>query len=233
MKKSLILLPIAAMILSGCSLLPAKKSKSSSSATNTQQSGSTKSSGSVTPVNPSSDTPVDWPTAHESTFDTTPGEHTVTYDFNSEYTALKEAFPYVTADMSAFHVYMKGMSTMVYHCWCNANSSPAYNYLFMRNNNGFYDNKKVTAFIGNHVTLGAITKVEITCPDNSSASAKYDITLSKTVSEEPSTSGTELTKEGGSVTASVSDGYGFFKITQKDTTHNGQLSTLKITYTIS
>lgn len=51
MKKSLILLPIAAMLISGCSLLPSKKGKSSSSS-NTQQSGGGSQGTGVVPVTP-------------------------------------------------------------------------------------------------------------------------------------------------------------------------------------
>ena len=102
----------------------------------------------------------------------------------------------------------------------------------MKNKDGFAT-ANGNAFIGNCVTLGAITKVEITIGSSASPNQKYYITFSKSYSEAAQTTGELIGTEGGSATASASDGYGFFTISTSNKAVNGQLGSLSVTYTIS
>lgn len=240
MKKSLILLPLTAMLLSACALLPGGGGKKSSSSA----SGSASGSGS----NPSQSSgqsggggggggggDVDLPTAHQDSFasNMTAGEHTLTFDFNANYEDYKAEFPYVTIDTGLIGIYLDGMAVMSNNCFASAGYQGGANYLMMRNKKDSekWADANGSAFIGNCVALGTISKVELTRGDSASTEQKYYVTFSDSLDTNPASSGTELSGTGDSATNSES-GKTFFKITTKDKGKNGQIKLLKVTYTV-
>ena len=239
MKKGLILLPLAAIMLSGCLPMPGaggSSAESSSSSPAASTSGQKTTTGTFTPAPTAA--PAAFPTAHGAGIDLSAGEHTISFDFNTDYEAAYEAFGYVKIDTGLQGFLFKDMATMSYDCWANKGyNSGDPNYLMMRNtdsSSGTYSQNEL-AYLGNCVTLGAITKVEISTPSGSSGNQSYAVALTKDLVKEPGASGTvALTGAGsGSVTASASDGYGFFRVTTTQKKYNGQLATLSITYVIS
>ncbi len=242
MKKSLILIPLAAMVLAGCTVGKSSgKKKKSTSATDTAQtsgsktntntsttggSGSGRGDTTVVPPGPS------LPTEHEASFapNMTPGEHTITFDFDANYTTYKPAFPYVSADTGLVGIYLDGMAIMTNGCWASQGYNGGANYLMMKNKDGFAD-ANGASFIGNCVALGTISKVEITRGASASTSQRYYVTFGSSLDTAPASSGTELEGTGDSATNATS-GMTFFKVTTKDKAKNGQLQNLKVTYTV-
>ena len=232
MKKSLILLPLAAIMLSGCLPLPGGETSGTSAggsgASATSQTSTSGGSATFTPA--PTVAPATLPTTHEASFDVTPGNHIVTLDFTTDYETYKSAFPRVEATTGLIGMHLAGMATMTNNCFVGSYNNVG--YLMMKNKDDYATNNGA-AFIGNCASLGAITHIEFTAGSSASTSQKYDITLSKELVKEPGTSGTEISHPSGSVDATVADGYGYFRITTKDTSKNGQTGKLIISYTIS
>ena len=256
MKKSLLILPLAAMLLAGCNLISGgssggKKKKSSSSepapsgeVSNSDQSGQTTTGGGQTTTGGGQTTtagptvgPVtpDLPTEHEASFapNMTAGEHTVTFDFNANYTAYKEAFPYVAIDTGLIGIHLDGMAIMSVDCFASQGYQGGANYLMMRNKKDSDDwaSANGAAFIGNCVALGTISKVSITRGASASTAQRYYVTFSNSLDTAPATTGTELEGTGDEAT-NTATGMTFFKITTKDKTKNGQIQSLTVTYTV-
>lgn len=231
MKKSLVLLPFAAFLLTGCLALPgAGGDSSSSSSTSSSSSSSTRPT--ITPTTPTVTPAEDLPTSHGASFDLTPGEHVFTINFVTDYEKYAGSgngvFPYVANDTGLSGGMLEGMAIMSNGCYC-ANYQGS-GYVMMKNKDR---SAKGCAFIGNCVSLGAVTKVEFTAGASASTAQKYDITFSSTLEKTASTSGTEVAHPGGSATCAASEGKGFFRLSTKDITKNGQLGTLSVTYVIS
>lgn len=245
MKKSLILIPLAALVLAGCTIGGSKggskKKKSSSVSDSAQVSGSktnTNSSGgggggggggtTVTP-GPS------LPTEHDASFapNMTAGEHTVTFDFDANYTAYKAEFPYVAIDTGLIGIHLDGMAVMSLDCFASQGYNGGANYLMMRNKTSSGEDwagPNGAAFIGNCVALGTISSVTITRGASASTAQRYYVTFGSTLDTAPATAGTELEGTGDTATNTTS-GATFFKITTKDKTKNGQIQSLTVTYT--
>lgn len=242
MKKSLILIPLAAMVLAGCTIggskSSGKKKKSSSVSDSAQVSGSKQSGtstsqgggggGGGTTVTPG----PSLPTEHDASFapNMTAGEHVITFDFDANYTTYKAAFPYVSADTGLVGIYLDGMAVMTNGCWASQGYNGGANYLMMKNKDGFAD-ANGASFIGNCVALGTISKVEITRGASASTAQRYYVTFGSSLDTAPASSGTELEGTGDSATNTTS-GMTFFKVTTKDKTKNGQIQNLKVTYTV-
>lgn len=228
MRKSLILLPLAALVLSGCMLMPGKKDTSSGSG-----SGSGSNTGSVVPTGDTGgggNVPTDLPTSHDSSF---PTSGTLEIDFIADGPSYKDSFPYVENDTPTSGGHLGGMAIMSNGCYVGSYSGKG--FMMMKNKDR---SSMGCAFIGNCVSLGVITKVEIVAPDSGvsvAGSQKYDITLSKEMTTTASTSGKEFSTPitNASVTATESDGYSYFKISTKESSKNGHIGAIKVTYKIS
>lgn len=247
MKKSLILIPLAALVLAGCTIGGSKssgKKKKSTSVTDTAQTsgsktntntsggGSSGGGGGGTTVTPG----PSLPTEHDASFapNMTPGEHVITFDFDANYTTYKAAFPYVAIDTGLIGIHLDGMAIMSLDCFASSGYDGGPNYLMMRNKTKSGEDwagPNGAAFIGNCVALGTISKVEITRGASASASQRYYVTFGSSLDTAPASSGTELEGTGDSATNTTS-GMTFFKVTTKDKTKNGQIQNLKVTYTV-
>ena len=232
------------MLLSACALLPGGGGKKGSGSS----SGSASGSGS----NPSQSSSqsggggggggsATLPTEHGEGVDTSSGTHSVTLDFNENWSDYKsDFFGTVDVDTGLIGGHLSGLATMTMDCYIGYNSTEKYDYLMLKNKKGTSDaaswySVNGAAFIGNCVTLGAIQSVEVTITKGSSASAKYDVVFSNSLSTSAATGGTVIdgSAEGKTetVTPSSTD-CGFFKITCSTEKYNGQISSIKITYTI-
>ena len=231
MKKSLVLLPFAAFLLTGCLSLPGLNPGGDTS--DSSSSSSSKPTSTV-PVVPTSATPAgdELPTSHGASFDLTPGEHVFTVNFTTDYEKYSGSgngvFPYVGNDTGVTGGMLEGMAIMSNGCFCSSYNNSG--YVMMKNKDR---SAKGNAFIGNCVSLGAVTKVEFTCGASASTAQKYDITFSSTLEQTAGTSGTEIAHPGGNATCAASEGKGFFRLSTKDISKNGQIGTLSVTYVIS
>ena len=242
MKKSLILIPLAALVLAGCTIggskSSGKKKKSSSVSDSAQVSGSKQSGtstsqgggggGGGTTVTPG----PSLPTEHDASFapNMTAGEHTITFDFDANYTTYKAAFPYVSTDTGLVGLHLDGMAVMTNGCWASQGYNGGANYLMMKNKDGYSD-ANGAAFIGNCVALGTISSVTITRGASASTAQRYYVTFGSSLDTTPATAGTELEGTGDTATNTTS-GATFFKVTTKDKTKNGQIQSLTVTYTV-
>lgn len=239
MKKSLILIPLAALVLAGCTIggskSSGKKKKSSSVSDSAQVSGSkasgTSASGGGGGGGTTTTPEPTLPTEHDASFapNMTAGEHTVTFDFDANYTTYKAEFPYVSTDTGLVGLHLDGMAVMSNGCWASQGYNGGANYLMMKNKDGYAD-ANGAAFIGNCVALGTISSVTITRGASASTAQKYYVTFGSTLDTAPATAGTELEGTGDTATNTTS-GATFFKITTKDKTKNGQIQSLTVTYT--
>ena len=251
MKKSLLILPLAALLLAGCNLLPSsgggsKKKKSTSGepapsgeVSNSDQSGQTTTGGGQTTTGGGQTTtagptvgPVtpDYPTEHDASFaaNMTAGEHTVTYNFGTDYADYKNDFPYVAEDTGKVGLTLGGMAVVSNGCFVGSYNSVG--YLMMKNKDNYATNNGL-AFIGNCVALGTISKVEITRGDSASTAQRYCVSFSSSFDDSPVTTGTTLEGTGDSATNSAA-GMTFFKVTTTDNSKNGQIKILTVTYTV-
>ena len=225
MKKSLILLPLTAALLSSCFLMPSKKtSKTSGSSSSGSGSGS--------------DQPTVEPVPTEAAdFVFTSGEHTATLDFKNSSDNYKKDFPYVEKDTGKFTGTTGGLDFTAVSCFVSAYSGEGYMMMQNKKNNESWSETNGNAFFASAKSLGAITSISFVCGTSASTAQSYVITLSKTpIDSAQSTSENIIGHPGNAskpVTASVSDGYSYFAISTKDGGRNGQIGTLTITYTIS
>ena len=220
MKKGLLLIPFAALVLSGCALPsigPGGGKKSSS-----QSSSETPASSSETPA--SSEVPSSSSSTPSSS---TPAQEkvTLTFDFGTDFADYKSSFPYVDSDTGVDTEKSLGDLPIVSN-GCYVSSFSGTGMLMMKNKE-----RTTLAFIGNREDLVAITKVEFTKGASASASATYDISFGHSMFEAASSAGTSIGSDGGSATAKASDRYGYFAISATNAKVNGQIGTLTISYT--
>ena len=227
MKKSLILLPLTALFLSGCMLLPGKKTSSSSSS----QSGG----GDEPTVDPGGGGGGDDPSGVD--FVMTSGNHTGVLDFKNSSEKYKNDFPFVTKETGQITGTTGGLAYTSVDCFVGKYGDEGYLMMQNKKDSDSWSSVNGNAFFANTESLGAITAIEFVCGTKASTAQSYIITLSKTpISEAQATGSNTIGHPGNAgkpVTATVDDGYGYFAISSKDGTRNGQVGTLKVTYTIS
>lgn len=233
MKKSLILLPLVALVLAGCTTggSKGKKKKSSSESTSQKSSGS----GSGPTVAPTSS--GGGGTSRAVDFDLTPGTHTAVVDF--EYNWEAYSYPRCEAtDTEPKEQANAGITWNYFHTY-RGSYEEAY-WLHMRNK-GSSDSddswyKNGWAWFGNTTDLGSIESIEVVVRSGASASLKYDLSVGTSAFTTAQTGGTQFDSSGkGSYTGS---GKGFFAISNKPMDNlskikNGQIALLTVKYTIS
>ena len=234
MKKSLVLLPLAAFLLTGCMGLSLPGFGGGDSSDSSSSSSSSKPSSSSTPITPTSATTpeADLPTAHGSNFDSSVGTHTLVLDFTTDYATYKEDFPYVSSTTGLVGETLGGgIAVMTNNCFVGTpNDNINYGYLMMKNKDDYASNNG-NAFIGNCVSMGTITSVTFECGAKAATAQTYDVAFYSELNKQPSSSGTQVAHPGSTVNASA--GASFFKITAKDSAKNGQITKLTVVYTIS
>lgn len=233
MKKGLILLPLAAFMLSSCMLMPGKKTDSSSGGGGgggSQSSDTGGEGGGGGGGGGGGD-------VESVDFDFTSGTHTAVLNFVTDYSNYKDDWPFVDISTGIFDSSMAGMAFTANGSFPDAYSGSG--YLMMRNkdkNNNSWSDANGNAFIATATSLGAITSISFTCGANASSSQSYVVSLSKTPIDTPQASGVKTVAHPGTqstpITATVADGYSYFAITTKDGGRNGQIATLSVTYTI-
>ena len=248
MKKSLLVLPLAALLLAGCNLIPSSGGSGKKKTSNTDnptgdvsgsgqgQSGTTTGGGQTTGTPTPTAGPTvtseapSYPSEHDSSFasNMTAGEHTVTYDFGSDYATYKNDFPYVAEDTGKVGLHLGGMATVSNGCFVGSYNSSG--YLMMKNKDNYASNNGL-AFIGNCAALGTISSITITRGDSASTAQKYCVSFSSSFDDSPVTTGTTLEGTGDTATNDAA-GMTFFKITTTDNSKNGQIKVLTITYTV-
>lgn len=252
MKKSLFILPLAAMALASCDLsaimgqitdlIPfwpkgdtTQSSSSSSSGSKSSSSSSKTSSSSSSKTSSSSSSSK---TSSSSSSSQQPGEYTITLDFVTDYEALDNE-QYVAQDTGLFEDNFGGQLAFT-SMGCFVGSYSGSGYVMMQNQKSGTDwttGRGGLAFFANTENFGSITRIEMSTGVNG-ATTTYDITLSKTPITSAQTGGTEVAGVNkqivvGEVTASEDDGYGYFAISTKNKAKNGQVGKLVIEYTIS
>ena len=226
MKKSLILLPLAAAVLSGCMLLPGKKTSSGSSSGGTSGSGS---SGSTQPtVEPTPSEAVD--------FVLSSGTHTAVLDFENN----PDGYTYPRAeqgDTQALAGEFGGLHWNIYHSYkgqyTDEKTGVTSYWLMMKNK----DNWDATsqAWFGNTDSLGSITSIEVTVRSGASTKLSYDLSVGSTAYTSAQTTGTEFA--AGTKGTYSGSGKGFFAVSTRPISgtnkYNGQIARITVTYTIS
>ena len=221
MKKSLILLPLVALVLAGCTTSGkggGKKKKSSSESTSQKSS----SGGPTVPPGP---TP-----AGKADFDLTPGRHTAILDFEN----YPDDYTYPRAeegDTEGKAGEFGGMHWLVFHSY--KGSYEGQYWLMMKDK----DNWDATsnAWFANSDDLGTIESIEVAIRTGASAKKKYDLSVGTSAFTSAQTDGTEFDINSYG-RYSGTDKKGFFCVsTKKDSgnAYNGQISKLTVTYTIS
>lgn len=225
MKKSLILLPLVALVLSGCTTggSKGKKKKSSSESTSQKTSGSGSGSGPTVSPGPGP--------AGKADFDLTPGRHTAILDFEN----YPDDYQYPRAeqgDTEGKPGEFGGMHWLVYHSY-KGYYGDAY-WLMMKDKDDW--DATSTAWFANSDDLGTIESIEVAIRDGASKNKKYDLSVGTSAFTSAQTGGTEFDINSYG-RYSGTDKKGFFCIsTKKDTgtyKYNGQIGKLTVTYTIS
>ena len=243
MKKiCLVLLPLAAMTLVGCrggrggstdtptSQTPTSQTPTtvnpttSSSPASTTSSAPTSSSASSSTTSgaPQPTTPV----PGSGAFDFTPGAHSVTIDFATQYADLKEGFPYVGADTHVYDAKLDNLDIKGRGSYVSSYNSSG--FLMMKNK----DMDGNPAFIANQVSLGSITSISFTTGSSASTNAVYNVYVTNSAQSDSSTAGHEYSGTGSFKCTDGGTG-GFFVISSTNIKYNGQLGSLTIEYTIS
>ena len=226
----LVLLPMAAMVLVGCRGGRGGKTSAAPSGTSASPSGQTTNPGpSPTTVGPTTSPTTPSPTSgggggSGSQFDLTPGSHSVTFNFATDYEAYKNDFPYVTADMGIYECTFAGLSIKGRNTFVSSYSGEG--YLFLKNK----EMDGNAAFIANQVSLGNISKISFTSRTGSAGDASYNILITDSAQSNSSTAGVTKTGVG---TFDVTGSGGYFCISQNNLSKNGQFSSLTVEYTIS
>ena len=245
-KTSLVLFPVlAALLLAGCttSKKSGKKKKSSSeqpTVTSTTSGGgggggtSTTTGGGGGGGTSATPTPTDlnWDSVSSvgSYFDMTPGSHTATIDFSTEYNTLKAGYPYVENDTPVSGSYLGNLKAVSCGCFCGSYSNVG--YLMMKNKDR---TAMGAAFIGNYDSLGNITSIEIQRGSSASTKVGYYVYFGNApvTSQGGMASGTLVTADQCVSLKEVTGSGAYFCVTTSDTSANGQLAKLVIHYTIS
>ena len=226
----LVLLPMAAMVLVGCR---GGRGRGSTSAAPSGTSGSPSGQTTQTPsptTGGGTTTGAPQPTqsggggGSGAQFDLTPGSHSVTFNFATDYEAYKNDFPYVTADMGIYDCTFAGLSIKGRNTFIGSYSGEG--YLFLKNK----EMDGNAAFIANQVSLGNISKISFTSRTGSAGDASYNILITDSAQTNSSTAGETKTGVG---TYEVTGSGGYFCISQNNLNKNGQFSSLTVEYTIS
>ena len=221
MKKSLILLPLVALVLAGCTTggSKGKKKKSSSESTSQKTSGS----GSGPTVSPGPGP------AGKADFDLTPGRHTAILDFEN----YPDDYTYPRAeegDTEGKAGNFGGMNWLIFHSY--KGSYEGQYWLMMKDK----DNWDATsnAWFANSDSLGSIESIEVAIRTGASAKKKYDLSVGNSAFTSAQTGGTEFDINSYGRYSGSGNGY-FCVSTKKDSgnAYNGQISKLTVTYTIS
>ena len=217
MKKSLILLPLTAALLSGCFLMPSKKTS--------KTSGSSGGSGSTGTQPTTSETP-----SGAEDFVLTSGTHTAILDFEND----PDRYTYPRAeetDTEAQDGNFGGLDWKIYHSY--KGSYEGQYWLMMKNKDNWDANGQ--AWFGNAVSLGSITSIEVVVRTGASSKLSYDLSVGSTMFTTAQTGGTEFAV--GTKGTYSGSGSGFFAISTKPVSgtnkYNGQIAQVKVTYTIS
>lgn len=227
MKKSLILLPLTALFLSGCMLLPGKKTSSSSSS----------------PSSGSSDQPSVDPgsggggESQAVDFDLTPGTHTAIIDFANN----ADAYSYPKAegsDTEAREGDNAGITWNYFHTYKSGFEGET--WLHLRNAKSASDptNWYETGFawFGNATNLGSITSIEATVRSSASTKLSYYLTVGSSEFTSAQQTGVMFTSAQKGVYTGSGNGYFAISTYQNgitaDNAKNGQITLLKVTYTI-
>ncbi len=217
MKKSLILLPLFALVLTGCTLGGSSKKGGGGkkSSTTSEEGGGGEESGAVD-------------------FDLTKGSHTAVLDFSVEDTGY--SYPRAEADdTSAKDGNFGGMSWKIFHTYrgtyTDEETGPAY-WLMMKDKDDW--DKTSNAWFGNTKSLGSIESIEVVVRKGASAKKIYDLSVGDSAFDSAQSGGTAFDVDTkGTYSGS---GKGFFAIsTKKDTgkyKYNGQISKITVKYTI-
>jgi len=241
MNKKLVLLPISALMLSGCSMLNnipvVSKIKTiagalignvlggSSTTTTAQQGGNN----TTTQQGGGGGNTTTQQSGGASTFDLTAGTHTAVIDIATNYADYKEAFAgYVTADSGVLDGTLAGLSVKTQHCFIGSYSGVGY---IMMQNQKSGTSWNAIAFMASATSLGSISKVEILTGSSASPSAEYTITFSNSPITSAQTEGTKLTP-GAAQSGSATGSGAYFAISATNTEKNGQIAKLTVTYTI-
>lgn len=227
----LVLLPMAAMVLVGCRGGRGRGSTSAApSGTSAAPSGQTTNPGPSPTTGGGTTTGAPQPTTttggggSAAQFDLTPGSHSVTINFATDYESYKSDFPYVTADMGIYDCTFAGLSIKGRNTFVSSYSGDG--YLFLKNK----DMDGNAAFIANQVSLGNISKISFTSRAGSAADATYNILITNSAQSNSSSEGVTKTGVG---TFDVTGSGGYFCISQNNLAKNGQFSSLTVEYTIS
>ena len=222
MKKSLILLPLVALVLAGCTTSGkggGKKKKSSSEPASTSKTGPT------TPTSSGGEG------GEAVDFDLTPGRHTAILDFEGH----PDDYTYPRAeegDTEGKAGEFGGMHWLVFHSY--KGSYEGQYWLMMKDKDNW--DATSTAWFANSDDLGTIESIEVAIRDGASKYKKYDLSVGTSAFTSAQTGGTEFDVNSYG-RYSGTDKKGFFCVsTKKDTgtnKYNGQISKLTVTYTIS
>lgn len=156
---------------------------------------------------------------------------TITIDFTSKSTNLKDTIGF-TANTAQPFEFGDDVTTLQLQGYNIKKASGAdkdeYAYIMM--------NKSAKgSYVANTAAVpGYITKIEFVIPSGSSSKVTYYGTLSKTAVLEAQTTGTSLKGTGElitmEITATEEDQFSFFNFSTKDSSNNGQIAKIIITY---
>ena len=227
MKKGLILLPLAAFMLSSCMLMPGKSSSSSGGGGGGGQGGGGEDTG---------DTEGGGGDVEAKDFDLSSGTHTAVLNFKDNPDNYKDVFPFVDKDTGPFERTVGGLDFGFVSCFVGSYNGAG--YLMMQNNKSgtSWSQDNGNAYFASKQSLGAITSIAFTCGANASTAQSYVVSLGKEPFSSAQSSGVKTVSHPGTqstpITAQASDGYSYFAISTKDGAKNGQIATLTVTYTI-
>lgn len=233
MKKSLILIPLAALVLAGCTIGGSKsggKKKKSSSVSDSAQVSGSKTNTNTSGAGPSTPSTEPGPSGEAVDFDLTPGKHTAILDFEGE----PDRYTYPRAeetDTEGKEGEFGGMNWLIFHSY-RGSYEGAY-WLMMKDKDNW--DATSTAWFANKDSLGSIESLEVVVRTGASAKKLYDLSVGNTAYTSAQTGGTEFSvNTSGKYTGS---GNGFFCVsTKKDSgtnKYNGQIAKITVTYTIS